>query len=126
MTEECQVGPCWWNRSRFHGLVAVLILLVVVLIAVYSLEWMEKNTPEGKLNRIESGMSTKEVQGILGRPAQGPLGEIPGAHPVLWNFPGVGVAYVYLDSDGKAISKGWWEHDSNRGLMDLIRNWLGI
>jgi outer membrane protein assembly factor BamE (lipoprotein component of BamABCDE complex) len=96
--------------------------------AVYSLEWMEENTAEAKLNKIESGMSTKEVQNILGRPAQGPLGEKPGAGQVHWNFQEAGVAYVYFDSDGKATTKGWVEHysnNSNRGLMGLIRDWLG-
>jgi hypothetical protein len=100
--------------------------LVALFLIILLVQWLEKNTPEGKLDRIELGMSTKEVQDILGRPAQGHLGERPAPGPVDWNFPGVGVAYVYFDSDGKAISKGWGEHHSERGLMDLIRNWLGL
>ena len=104
------------------------MLLIAVLMGVYFLEWMEENTPEGKLNRIESGMSTKEVQNILGRPAQGPLGEKPAAGHVHWDFKEAGVAFVYFDSDGKATTKGWiktYSNNSNRGLMGLIRDWLG-
>jgi len=128
MTAEGQARSRLWRRSRFHVFGAILMLLIAVLMAACFLEWMEENTADAKLNKIKSGMSTKEVQDILGPPAQGPLGERPAPGPVLWNFPGDGVAYVYFDSDGKATSKGWWEHtsNSNGSLMDVIRNWLGL
>jgi hypothetical protein len=127
MTEESQARPLLHQRSRFRLLVGFLTLLAALLLLVLLVNWLPDTTPDGKLNRIERGMSTKEVQEILGRPAQGPLGERPPAGPVLWNFPPEGVAYVYFDSDGKATgAKGWWEHHSNesKGLKDLISDWL--
>jgi hypothetical protein len=128
MTEESQSRPRLWHQSRFRVLVGILMSLAALFLVVQLVEvdWIPDNTTDGKLERIEWGMSTKEVQDILGPPAQGQLGERPAAGPVLWNFPGEGVVYVYFSSDGKAGAKGWWEHYSRpkKGLKELISDWL--
>jgi hypothetical protein len=96
---------------------------LILLAALFLIVWLP-DTPNDKLNKIQPGMSTKNVQEILGQPAQGSVGKIPPPGPVLWNFP-EGVAYVYFDSEGKATHKGWWEHHSDeRSLKDRIRDWL--
>jgi len=109
----------------------LLVLLLMPLAAPFLIaqlvDWLP-DTPDDKLNRIESGMSANQVLEILGPPAggplaDGPLGKIPPVGPVSWGFP-EGVAYVYFDSEGKATHKGWFEHTSERRLKDRLRDWL--
>jgi hypothetical protein len=125
MPEEPQARQRLWQRSRFQLLVGILVLLAAPFLIVQLVDWLPDTTPDGKLKRIEPGMSSKEVQEILGPPFRGPLGEIPPVGPALWEFP-EGVAYVYFDSNGKAAAKGWYEHwgPEKRSLKDRIRDWL--
>ncbi len=123
MTAECQARPRWWNRSRFHVFVALLILLTAFLLA--ALEWMEEYTTEAKFSRIELEMTVKEVQYILGPPSYpSRIGGVAGVRAMTWNLDGR-IVGVYFDSNGRVIHKEWGDGHTKRSLKDLIRDCLG-
>jgi hypothetical protein len=100
--------------------------LAALFLIVQFVDWTEENTSDARFNRIELGMTMKEVQDILGRPSLGPSAETAGTVVLLWDIPDEGNYFVRFDPDGRATTKGWWEHYSKpkRGLKDLISDWL--
>ena len=90
---------------------------------VHFVDWSELVTTEDKIDKVQLGMTIKQVQGILGRPMQGY--PVPKNKQVLWDAD-EGVVYVYFDSNGKVTAKGWYESPSrnSNGLKGLIRRWL--
>lgn len=119
------------NKRRW---LLVLRLTVYVVLAGLIALWMtsEDKITEENLKRIQTGMTLRDVEEILGGRPNGidksvryqPVDEPTPRYPLVWSGPLMRIQVVF-DDDGKVISR-WWRPPGQETLLDKIKRWLHL
>jgi hypothetical protein len=114
------------RRRRLLLLFATLAALVSVLLIVQFLRWVEGNTGEAKLNKIQPGLTINQVERTLGPPS---LGTYSSGTTIY--FVDDGAVFVEFDANGVVTNKGWREgptktETSFGDFIKKVLRWIGL
>ncbi len=111
---------------RLLWLLGTLAALLSVLLVPKFFEWMDDTTLEARFNKIQAGMTLKQVERLVGQPSRPPSPGSDGISNAAWRIPGQCVFYVWFDEEEKVINKEVREGNLQRkaSLNDLMNEFL--
>lgn len=114
------------TRKRFA--LALLLLVLLSALAVVGGHYLFRKPPITKeaFDKIEKGMTRKEVAEILGSPTESSLRLSDGTHFDYWHGTSENEGRIRVLSSNGIVFDAYFEYGHDPSLIEKIKKWLGL